>query len=419
MKLILVLGALLWLLLSWFSNSVGLKAEEITTDNLISQDFTDGSWNNPVNSWHSSNDLAGWNGMEHTTEVTHTPETDALKENGFSMTAGAEIFHWYSNQTVHIRQSVTLDNGSVITQTKDYTASRGTVHDVENTIIIDSNTSSSYDLLMGIGFTDTRGLDGHRSADVRDPYITLTYNNEVFQLDEEIENQIQEDLIIDEKIFDDFKIEDKIVIEDFKYFEEPKAIEKPIEIVEEFIEVAAIPEKAPEPEVMEEIVEEFIEEVVEQKEEIKEEIAEETTEEPTKEEPKKEVTKEEPKEKVETKVAAKKSKSEKLNANIDKIMAQVDDKIKDSAKNLEVKSIIKLQAMEGTMSLDGYKEQAFYKTKDIYLGNNIVDNRKIYNNISLVSYMANDPVNIKDQKLNNIKINKKRLLIKIEQLKNG
>ena len=47
MKLILVLGALLWLLLSWFSNSVGLKAEEITTDNLISQDFTDGSWNNP------------------------------------------------------------------------------------------------------------------------------------------------------------------------------------------------------------------------------------------------------------------------------------------------------------------------------------------------------------------------------------
>ncbi len=414
---------IIYLISGLILSTLTISAEEITTNNLISQDFTDGSWNNPVNSWHAPNDLAGWNGMEHTTEVTHTPETDALKENGFSMTAGAEIFHWYSNQTVHIRQSVTLDNGNVITQTKDYTASRGTVHDVENTIIIDSNTSSSYDLLMGIGFTDTRGLDGHRSADVRDPYITLTYNNEVFQLDEEIENQIQEDLIIDEKIFDDFKIEDKIVIEDFKYFEEPKAIEEPIEIVEEFIEVAAIPEKTPEPEVMEEIVEEFIEEVVEQKEkikeEIKEEITEETTEEPTKEEPKKEVTKEEPKEKVETKVAAKKSKSEKLNANIDKIMAQVDDKIKDSAKNLEVKSIIKLQAMEGTMSLDSYKEQAFYKTKDIYLGNNIVDNRKIYNNISLVSYMANDPVNIKDQKLNDIKINKKRLLIEIEQLKNG
>ena len=104
MKLILVLGALLWFLLSWFSNSVGLKAEEITTDNLISQDFTDGSWNNPVNSWHSSNDLAGWNGLEHTTEVTYTPETEALKLNGFNMTAGGEIFHWYNGQTVHVNQ---------------------------------------------------------------------------------------------------------------------------------------------------------------------------------------------------------------------------------------------------------------------------------------------------------------------------
>ena len=38
---------------SWFANSVNLKAEEITTENLISQNFTDSSWNNPVNSWHA------------------------------------------------------------------------------------------------------------------------------------------------------------------------------------------------------------------------------------------------------------------------------------------------------------------------------------------------------------------------------
>ena len=181
MKLILVLGALLWLLLSWFSNSVGLKAEEITTDNLISQDFTDGSWNNPVNSWHAPNDLAGWNGLEHTTEITHTPETDALKENGFNMTAGGEIFHWYNGQKVHVTQSVTLDNGTVFEQTKTYEASRGTVHDVANTIVVNSNTSASYDLGMGILFEDNRGLDGHRSADFRDPYITLTYDDTIFQ----------------------------------------------------------------------------------------------------------------------------------------------------------------------------------------------------------------------------------------------
>ena len=421
MKFIVIFMAVLWGVLSWFANSVNLKAEEITTENLISQNFTDGSWNNPVNSWHAPNDLAGWNGMEHTTEVTYTPETDALKENGFNMTAGAEIFHWYNNQTVHIRQSVTLDNGSVITQTKDYTASRGTVHDVENTIVINSNTSTNYDLLMGIGFTDTRGLDGHRSADVRDPYITLTYNNEVFQLDEEIENQIQEDLIIDEKIFDDFKIEDEIVMEDFKSFEEPKVFEEVVDM--SFKEIVEEPKLEAEVKT-EEIVEEKPNEIAEQfteefKEEITEEIAEERTEEVAQETTEKEVVEEKPKEEVKTKVASNKSKSKKLNANIDKVMAQVDSKIKDAAKNLEVKSIIKIQAMKSEVSLDTYANQKFYIPKDIYLGNNLIDNRDIYNTFSLASYIANDPVNIKDNKLQDININKQRLLLEIKQLKNG
>ena len=153
---------------------LSLFAEVVTTTNLISQDFTDGSWDNPVNSWHSPNDLAGWNGLTHSTSVVY--ENDALK-SGFDMTAGAEIFHWYSNQTVHITQSVTLDDGSVTSQTKSYLASRGTVHDVANTIIIGSNTSANYELGMSILFEDTRGQVGHYSADVRDPYITLTYDN--------------------------------------------------------------------------------------------------------------------------------------------------------------------------------------------------------------------------------------------------
>ena len=153
---------------------LSLFAEVVTTTNLISQDFTDGSWDNPVNSWHSPNDLAGWNGLTHSTSVVY--ENDALK-SGFDMTAGAEIFHWYSNQTVHITQSVTLDDGSVTSQTKSYLASRGTVHDVANTIVIGSNTSGDYELGMSILFEDTRGQVGHYSADVRDPYITLTYDN--------------------------------------------------------------------------------------------------------------------------------------------------------------------------------------------------------------------------------------------------
>ena len=165
---------------------LSLFAEVVTTTNLISQDFTDGSWNNPVNSWHSSNDLAGWNGLTHSTSVVY--ENDDLK-SGFDMTTGAEIFHWYNNQTVHITQSVTLDDGSVTSQTKSYLASRGTVHDVANTIIIGSNTSADYELGMSILFEDTRGQVGHYSADVRDPYITLTYDNTP-PLSQELETEI-------------------------------------------------------------------------------------------------------------------------------------------------------------------------------------------------------------------------------------
>ena len=426
MKLILVLGALLWFLLSWFSNSVGLKAEEITTDNLISQDFTDGSWNNPVNSWHAPNDLAGWNGIEHTTEVTHTPDTEALKENGFNMTAGAEIFHWYNNQTVHIRQSVTLDNGSVITQTKDYTASRGTVHDVENTIVINPNTSTNYDLLMGIGFTDTRGLDGHRSADVRDPYITLTYNNEVFQLDEEIENQIQEDLIIDEKIFDDFKIEDKIVMEDFKSFEEPKAFEEPVKIVEEFIEIASMPEKTPEPEVMEEMVEEFMEEVVEQKEEIKEdikeeiaeEIKEEITEEPTKETAK-ETTNESKSVEAATGPKEKEIKKKETKVvSLDDVLEKIDEKVKDIGKNLQLKNLVKIKVMTSDNRLEEYNIP-FYDNKIIYDNQiNIADNRVIYQ-VDLAEYKQNDPIAKRRIKLNTILQERQDLINQLQVLKNG
>jgi len=75
--------------------------------------------------------------------------------------------------------------------------------------------------------------------------------------------------------------------------------------------------------------------------------------------------------------------------------------------------------MESEVDLVAYTTQAFYKPKDIYIGNNLVDNRDIYNSISLASYVANDPVNIKEQKLQDININKQRLLLEIQALKNG
>jgi hypothetical protein len=396
-------------------------AEEITTDNLISQDFTDGSWNNPVNSWHAPNDLAGWNGLEHTTEVTYTPETEALKQNGFEMTAGGEIFHWYNGQTVHVNQSVTLDNGTVFEQTKSYTASRGTVHDVENTIVINSNTSESYDLGMGILFEDTRGQVGHYSADFRDPFITLTYDDTVFQLDEVVEQELT-DLFTEFKPEKDLKLEETFKV--VELFNEPIEMKEELKI-EEFTEIVSMPEKEPEvieemPNVTEEIVEEKPEEEVITEEiikEAKEEIPEETKEEEVIEETPKETTEETPKKEIKTKVASKKSKKPK----IDKIMAKVDAQVKDSAKNLVIKNIIKLDAMQNDqVSLVDYNNAVFYTPKDIYLNQiEIFDNRSIYKNVDLVQYIDNDIMEIKIKKLNEIKYKKRILLLELKELKNG
>jgi len=397
------------------------SAEEITTDNLISQDFTDGSWNNPVNSWHSSNDLAGWNGLEHTTEVTYTPETEALKQNGFEMTAGGEIFHWYNGQTVHVNQSVTLDNGTVFEQTKSYTASRGTVHDVENTIVINSNTSESYDLGMGILFEDTRGQVGHYSADFRNPFITLTYDDTVFQLDEVVEQELT-DLFTEFKPEKDLKLEETFKV--VELFNDPIEMKEELKI-EEFTEIVSMPEKEPEvieemPNVTEEIVEEKPEEEVITEEiiqEAKEEIPEETKEEEVIEEAPKETTEEAPKKEIKTKVASKKSKKPK----IDKIMAKVDAQVKDSAKNLVIKNIIKLDAMQNDQaSLVDYNNAVFYTPKDIYLNQiEIFDNRSIYKNVDLVQYIDNDIMEIKIKKLNEIKYKKRILLLELQELKNG
>lgn len=62
MKYLIILGALLWLLLSWFANSVGLKAEEVTTNNLLDQNFDNGSWSGTADGRHGSTIIAAEDG---------------------------------------------------------------------------------------------------------------------------------------------------------------------------------------------------------------------------------------------------------------------------------------------------------------------------------------------------------------------
>jgi hypothetical protein len=102
------------------------------------------------------------------------------------------------------------------------------------------------------------------------------------------------------------------------------------------------------------------------------------------------------------------------------MMAKVDEKIKNPLKNLQLKNLIKMDAMvEDQLSLDVYNV-AFYAPKDIYLDQlNLIDNRLIYANKSLATYIQNDKIEIKAKKLGEINSRKQQLLIELEVLKNG
>ena len=115
------------------------------------------------------------------------------------------------------------------------------------------------------------------------------------------------------------------------------------------------------------------------------------------------------------KVQSKKTVKPKL----DKVMAKVDAKIKNPLKNLQLKNLIKMDAMvEDQLSLDVYNV-AFYPPKDIYLDQlNLIDNRLIYANKSLATYIQNDKIEIKARKLGEINSRKQQLLIELEVLKN-
>jgi len=198
------------------------------------------------------------------------------------------------------------------------------------------------------------------------------------------------------------------MIEEEEMLEEESMIEE--EIVEEKpTKMASTPSKE-----LKEEKEEFIEEE-------SEEVVEESNEEEVKEEKPTSKTTKTAKVKNENNTKQKNIQSkETIKANLIKIMDKVDKDIKDISKNLQIKNIIKLDAMASDQaSLDLY-DVPFYKSKDIYLDQiQIQDLRQLYEDKTLVRYTSTDPIAIVNEKLNQINFKKKQILIELEQLKNG
>jgi len=127
---------------------------------------------------------------------------------------------------------------------------------------------------------------------------------------------------------------------------------------------------------------------------------------------------------VQAKKLAKQKKIQQKKAivkNLARIMDKVDKDVKDIAKNLAIKNIIKMDAMTSEQaSLAMYQNAVFYKPKNIYLNQlNIFDDRQIYPNTNLASYVQNDKIEIKAKKLGELNLKKQQLLYELKMLKNG
>jgi len=190
--------------------------------------------------------------------------------------------------------------------------------------------------------------------------------------------------------------------------EEEMMEEEPTEMAEEEVMEEETTEMAEE-ETIEEEPTEMVEATNEKEEEVKEEKS-------NSEAPKKST--------VQTKKLAKQKKIRQEKAivkNLDRIMDKIDKDVKDISKNLAIKNIIKMDAMTSEQaSLAMYQNTLFYKPKNIYLDQlNIFDNRQIYPNTNLASYVQNDKMEIKARKLGELNLKKQQLLYELEMLKNG
>ena len=418
-------------------HTTSIKSEVITTNNLLDKNFDNGSWTGTADGRHGSNVIAA----EHDTYIqsddislkNDANLTELQIQNGYTTNHEFEYWHWNTyDSSVKSTVTITGANGETTTQIRNYNSSScGSVNCGDyvtgsDTYTVLSSLQTDYDLSVRYDFTDSsNATENHYGVDLREPSLTVTYESDPFVLNEDIRDEIK-------NVLEEFKPEKEFIVkEEFKFVEirtEPKPMEEP-KVIEQYKtepKIEKVYNEKPKEEIKSEtkvadkITEEYKKEVsTEVTKQVSDNAKKEVIKEDTDKNDSKEVVKKDSKEEVKTKVSSTKTKTSK--PKLDVIMAKVDAQVKDASKNLNIKNIIKLDAMQkDSVSLVEYNNTEFYKPKDIYLNQiAIFDNRSIYKNFDLVQYRNNDIIGIKNRTLEELNINKQRILIELKELKNG
>ena len=467
----------------------------VTTENLLSSNFNDGSWTHTNQQFHGDYYLATTGDSTSSSTVSLTDDAGLSKTQinaGFSSTLGASIWFWSGiSSKVTLRQTLTDDNGNVITQYRDITGTSGNLIGTD-TIIVGSNSQQNYNITASIqNVTSGYSSSSHVGPDINNPslvvttndtYQTTTTQSETFTYcydrvpnactyDNEALDEIKDLKTDDGKSYDEF-INEQVKLDDFQVIETSFIIENDLGEIEEikvedfavksfenFIETNGLTETF-ETALVEEGLgkEEFFETMTDS---IKEEFGDEfksddkletenlttenetieasndtTTETKVEETPNETNTESQTSETVSTEsnvdkntetegtetkanneetVDAKTDTDVKTNSGssidtrsiekkVERVIAKVLSKIKEVDKKLQAVQYITTQGIKsGEADISNYINKRIYGNQNLYSSVpfyenlNILEQQQIYKDVSLNTYVSNDPIAVKQR----------------------
>ncbi len=224
------------------------SAEETTTSNLLSQDFSTG-WSGTATLRHGNGTVAAVNNTYIKSDDISLKDdanlTEVQLQDGFTSNHSFKYWHWNNyNSTVKSTVTITGADGEATTQIRTYNSTGcgyincGSYQSGSDTLSISRSTQTDFDINVRYDFTDTSNSTNHYSVDLKQPSLTITYESE--PIDQSIQdeiNEIFEDL--QEEIFEDIE-EFTFEEETFTFNEEPQ-FEMEVEMedftfAEEFVE---------------------------------------------------------------------------------------------------------------------------------------------------------------------------------------